>query len=138
MMQSWDLIAKEKHSIILSVNRRLKKGKEGQNLAFFFLLPKMVSSCSRCFKHETAIVSYSHIFFSCLLSSTSCSSLVSLQPFPQLCLLGQEMEMETVMKFLLLLSGLRVSSGILEAFLELLNASREKNKLPCSVLVLPV
>lgn len=92
----------------------------------------MISSCSRCFKHETAILSYSHIVFSCLLSSA-----LNLQPFPQLYLLGQGMEMETLMKFFLLLPRLRISSGILKAFLEELNALREKYKLPCGVVVLP-
>lgn len=139
-MRSGDLIAKEKKkSIILSIIRlKKKRNRKAKSLppAPPPLLPEMISSCSRCYKHETAIVSYSHIFFSCLVSSTSCSSALSLQPFPQLCLLGQEMEMETLMKFLLLLPRVRASSGILEAFLELLNASREKNKFSCSVLVL--
>lgn len=132
-MQSWDLVAKEKKSIIFSVNRLKKRNRRAKYLFFFFpLLPKMESSCSRCLKQETAIVSYSHVFFSCLVSSISCSSALSFQTCPQLCLLGQEMEMETLMKFLLLLPRLTVSSDILVAFLELLNASREKNKLSCS------
>lgn len=113
-------------SFLLTGQKKKQKG------IFFFLLRKMISSCSRCFKHEIAILSYSHIFFSCLLSSA-----LSLQPFPQLCLLGQGMAMETLMKFFLLLPRLRVPSGILKAFLEELNALREKNKLPCGAVVLP-
>jgi len=121
-MQRWNLTDKQKNAIVFSVNR-LKRKKRAKPL-FSFLLPEMVSSCSRSFKHETAMVSYSHIFFSCLPSSASFSFALSLQPFPQLCHSGQEMEMEALMKFLLLLPRPMVSSGILETFLELLNAGK--------------